>query len=105
MQDLWHEMRLRAPLNQQRKLCRVVRCEGVAVRVEFDLYRGDLLARAGELLLQRLLITRKEAGDRPSGEWRLDWALLGGTRRAKLTLLLDMQRGGPLCGSGRRSRW
>lgn len=76
MQDLWYEMRLRAPLNQQRNLCRVVRRERVAFGVEFDLYRWDLLARARELLLQRLLVPREEAGDCPSVAKELDWAAL-----------------------------
>ena len=77
MQDLWYEMRLRAPLDQQRKLCRVVRRERVAFGVEFHLYRWELLARACELLLQRLLITREEAGDCPSAEGKLERARPG----------------------------
>lgn len=76
MQDLWHEMRHRAPLNQQRNLCRVVRRERVAFGVEFDLYRWDLLARARDLLLERLLVTREEASDCPSAAKELEWSEL-----------------------------
>ena len=104
MQDLWYEMRLRAPLDQQRKLCRVVRRERVGFGVEFHLYRWELLACACELVLQRLLITREEAGDCPSAAQGLDGAQLGGSR-AKRTLLLELRGGGLLCGSERRRRW
>lgn len=51
--------------------------------MEFDLYRWDLLAGARELLLQRLLITREEAGDCPSIAERLDWGSVGGRKQGK----------------------
>jgi hypothetical protein len=55
VQDLRDEVRRGAALDQQRELRRVVGRARVAVRVEVDLDRGDLLAGARELLLYVVL--------------------------------------------------
>jgi hypothetical protein len=92
MQDLWHEMRLRAPLDQQGKLCRVVRRERVGFGVEFHLYRWELLACACELVLQRLLITREEAGDCPSAAEELEKGSAGRKEEGKTYIATRVAR-------------
>ena len=50
----------------------------VAVRVEVDLDRGDLLAGARELLLQRFLVAGEEASDGPAARGGLEEVRLRG---------------------------